>query len=205
MRWLHSRIVSYASKFRWLAQVWTLNLGRVNSDVFFRWFVAAHFGGGSLPASPVVSLLTQGGGTGYGDSSLCSHSELTLLWKGTVVQELVLETSVVLSFHCCSYISLCSSPDSVRARQDCSSALSKRKHIADNTSEVREHSKLFWFIAIFVSPLSIYKYSKRNCITSLKMNVRKNSNMVSLKHEEYKQNKTLHTIVQRKQLLKLQW
>lgn len=65
-------------------------------------------------------------------------------------------------------------PDSVRARQDCSSALSKRKHIADNTSEVREHSKLFWLIAIFVSPLSIYKYSKRNCITSLKMNVRKN-------------------------------
>lgn len=33
--------------------------GRVNSEVLFRWFVAAHFGGGSLPAYPVVSLPTR--------------------------------------------------------------------------------------------------------------------------------------------------
>lgn len=34
-----------------------VKFGRVNSDVLFRWFVAAHFGGGSLPAYHVVSLL----------------------------------------------------------------------------------------------------------------------------------------------------
>lgn len=112
----------------------------------------------------------QGGGRGYGNSSLCSHSILTLLWKGTFCfKNWSWRPAWCSPIHCCSYSSLCPSPGSVRARQDCSSALSKGKHIADNTSAVTEHSKLFWLTTIFVSPLSIYKCSKRNCVTFLKM------------------------------------
>lgn len=141
-----------------------MKLGRVNSDVLFRWFVGAHFGGGSLDAYIDVSLLMQGDGSGCGDSSPCSHSTLTLLWKGTLFQGLILETRVVPPFHCCSS-SLCPFPGPVRARQDCTSAhtWSKRKHETDNVNAVTEHSKLFWLITTFVSPFSTYKCSRRNC------------------------------------------
>lgn len=153
-----------------------VKLGRVNSDVLFRWFVAAHFLGVGACLPTVLFLCQSKGMVQNMGAAACSRSILTLVWKGTVFQELVLETSVVPPFHCCSCSSPCPFSGSVRGRQDCSSAyaLSKRKHVADNSNAVTEDSKLFWLITIFLFPLSTHKCSKRNCIAFLKMKVRKN-------------------------------
>lgn len=148
MRLIHPSIFSYASKFRWLAQVWTCEVWK---SQFWR----------------VVQMVCGCSFWGWEPACLpcCFSTNVSRADLRDQCQELISETSVVSPFHCCSYTFLCPFPGSVRARQDCSSAyaLSKREHVADNNNAVTEHSKLFWFITISVSPLSTYKCSRKNC------------------------------------------
>lgn len=153
------RIVPYASIFKWLAQVWSLAgwILKCCSDGLWLLILGV---GACLPT--LLFLYQPGWWYRIQGQQPVSHSILTLLWKGTLLQELILETRVMPPFHCCSYSSLCPFPGSVRTRQDCSSAsaLSKRKHIADNYS-VTKYSRLFWLITVFVSPLSTCKCKQK--------------------------------------------
>lgn len=96
------RIVPYASIFKWLAQVWSLAgwILKCCSDGLWLLILGV---GACLPT--LLFLYQPGWWYRIQGQQPVSHSILTLLWKGTLLQELILETRVMPPFHCCSWLS----------------------------------------------------------------------------------------------------